>query len=433
MNSATYSPEDNKIRLYVGRVPRDEYEKLRAQGWTSTPKQSCDFVATWTPERRATALDYADIIEDEDQGPEDRAADRAERFGEYRDKRTAEATGRADRYDAGPMAHGYQSEARAERAAAHHDRIADRACDAWSKAEYWQRRTAGVIAHALYKSSPGVRMGRIKTLETELRSFLARWDCPKHEISNPRAVEWINHLELRLAYENQMLEAQGGRLEQVEIAVGGKLGGKLILKASKSSVTGRVTSVSVLGPKVDGWAYKAQNIPGTEWAAYSFETERFSIEAYTPPTPESLAELAAVKKAIKAGAPKSETAPLINPTEEDAQRLQDLWNAKAKAENDDRLKRNSWAPDFVPAEVFRLTQAQYSANSGGTYSCCETVELLAGGSVKHWRRNNGTPVAKIRKRSGANYMADRVIILTDKPQKALPAALWQAAQVEVEA
>ena len=35
---ATYSPEDDKLRLYVGRVPRDEYLALRAEGWTSTPK-----------------------------------------------------------------------------------------------------------------------------------------------------------------------------------------------------------------------------------------------------------------------------------------------------------------------------------------------------------------------------------------------------------
>ena len=102
-------------------------------------------------------------------GPEDRAADRAERFGEYRDKRTDEATGHADRFDAGPHVHGFQSQARADRSAARHDRIGTYAVDAWSKAEYWQRRTAGVISHALHVSSPGVRMGRIKTIEAELR------------------------------------------------------------------------------------------------------------------------------------------------------------------------------------------------------------------------------------------------------------------------
>lgn len=95
MNTATYCPEDNKLRLYVGRVPREEYLKLRADGWVALHKQreagQGDFAATWTPSRRDTALQYADMIEDEDAGPEERAADRAERFGDYRDKRTTEA------------------------------------------------------------------------------------------------------------------------------------------------------------------------------------------------------------------------------------------------------------------------------------------------------------------------------------------------------
>ncbi len=67
---ATYAPEDDKIRLYVGRVPREEYDFLRAEGWTSTPKQSeagqGEFSAVWTPAREATALHYAGEIGDED-------------------------------------------------------------------------------------------------------------------------------------------------------------------------------------------------------------------------------------------------------------------------------------------------------------------------------------------------------------------------------
>ena len=172
---ATYCPEDDKLRLYVGRVPRDQYDFLRAQGWQATAKQDCDFSAVWTVSRKATALAYAGIIEDEDQGPEDRAADRAERFGGYRDKRLDEATGHADRYDAGPQVHGYQSQARGERAAARHDRQAGRAVDAWDKAEYWTSRTAGVISNALHRSSPAVRMGRIKTIEADLRKAEADW------------------------------------------------------------------------------------------------------------------------------------------------------------------------------------------------------------------------------------------------------------------
>src|SRR5205085_963543 len=109
-STATYSPEDNKLRLYVGRVPRDEYEALRKEGWTSTPKQDCDFVATWTPAREDRALSYleeGEDIGDEDYSPEERAADRAERFSEYRDKRRAEAGGFADQFEAGPSVFGH--------------------------------------------------------------------------------------------------------------------------------------------------------------------------------------------------------------------------------------------------------------------------------------------------------------------------------------
>ena len=494
--TATYSPEDNKLRLYVGRVPRDEYLALRAEGWTSTPKQSCDFVAHWTPDRRDTALSYAPIIEDEDQSPEDRAADRAERFGEYRDKRTTEATGRADSYDAGPSAHGYQSQARAERAARRHDRLATYACDAWSKAEYWQRRTAGVIAHALYVSAPGVRMGRIKTLEAEQRKMRARLDAYAHtfaswkklaeiedpaeqtaavlryvgsvntwaEYMHPRAAEqtneyrrqnklsiyslmsnecdpitgaeavalwfsnhgaprtendWTRHYELRLAYERQMLEAQGGRLEQFEVLPGGKLGGKLIIKVSKSTVTGRATSADVIGPKVTGWTYRAANIPGTDYAAHKFDLERLAPDAYTPPTPESLAELAAFNKARKANAPKKDACPLINPTDEDAERLQAIWNA---------ARSSKWGDAEKP--VTRITQAQYSANSGGSYSAAETKLIAAGGLEprSHSGRHLEPAICKVR------FLGRSVIILTDKPQKKLPAEAFEdprAAQLAI--
>ena len=136
IGSATYCPEDNKLRLYVGRVPRDEYDALRSEGWTSTPKQNCDFVATWTPAREDTALCYSGgVLDDEDQSPEDRAADRAERFSGYRDKREGEALQLAENYDSGPAVHGYQSQALAERRAKRPDMVAGKAVNQWEKAE----------------------------------------------------------------------------------------------------------------------------------------------------------------------------------------------------------------------------------------------------------------------------------------------------------
>lgn len=513
-NRATYSPEDNKLRLYVGRVPRDEFLKLREEGWVTLHKQreagGGDFAATWTPARRNTALEYAGIIEDEDMGPEERAADRAERFGGYRDKRTAEATGHADRYEAGPMVHGYQSAERGEQAAARHDRIADRAGDAWEKAEYWQRRTAGVIAHALYKSSPSVRMGRIKTLEAELRKIEAsreqhrkQWEGWEKVLSMDGAGEliqlvdgyadtrnmnpaqsmaywlanngnrvsiehpdgseinenakkihgdywhgfdahdfltkdsygggpfrrltpaeyaalflkkvckpddynasWLNHLTLRLAYENQMLEAQGGRAAHVEMEPGGKLGGHLIVKVCKSPATGRVTSVFIKGEKVQGWQYMTKNVPGADYSLHQIETERLPANAYTPPTPESLAELAK----LKAAAPKKEACPLINPTDADAERLQAMLNANTRE-------------DRESGSVKRMTQAQYSANSAGTYAPYKAVEFAGGGLVNrhHYMTDASDDFPMVCKVRMHNF---NVIVITDKPQKSLPAALW---------
>lgn len=473
-NEATYCPEDDKLRLYVGRVPREEYLALRKEGWTSTPKQDCDFVATWTPARRDTAIAYAGVILDEDMGPDERAADRAERFGGYRDKRLDEAGAHADRYDSQPIAHGFQSQARAEKAAARHDRIADRAVDAWSKAEYWTSRTAGVIRHALHRSSPGVRMGRIKTLEAEMRRLQARYTPtrPDRIISPPYGggepiphvwcgagrgghwvpeadlaairegvAEWETHLRLRLAYENQMLEAQGGRLEQQDVEVGGRIGSKLILRANKSPKTGRITSVALLGPRIEGWAYKARNIPGTEWAEYQFETERLSPGDYTPPTPESLAELKQVRSTIRGKAPKRKPCPLVNPTPKAAERLQQALNGQYWERYASAIRRQHGhdpKPFERPGRVVEMTQAAYSARSKGA-GICETRTLHRGpnlGAQKsdlyssaQARRMKaiGDPVCKVRLMTTGRsaYAAPSIVVLTDKPQKPLPEPVWE--------
>ncbi len=436
MNQVTYSPEDNKLRLYVGRVPRDEYLKLRAEGWVALHKQretgGGDFAATWTPQRRDTAFEYAEIIEDEDKGPAERAADRAERFSGYRDKRTDEATGHADKYDSGPQAHGFQSQVRAERSARRHDRIADRSCDAWSKAEYWQQRTAGVIGHALYKSTPGVRMGRIKVLEAELRRM---------ELSPEHYPNWIPHTKLRLAYENQMLEAQGGRAAHVEMICGGFIGDRQIFKVNKSPATGRVVSVLVKGSKISGWTYKAQDVPGADYSLHQIETERLPADAYRAPTDEELTAFTAARKAEKSAKPRKTVVPLINPTDEDAEKLQALWNERAKRrhiESNMRQYGKDHAPEFEPATVCRVTQAVYSAASKGTYGRASTERIEAGGKQVSGYANHqrlGNPVCLLRTttaNNGKHFTPHRIIILTDKPQKSIPAAVWEIQTETVE-
>jgi hypothetical protein len=503
-NRATYCPEDDKLRLYVGRVPRAEYEELRAEGWTSTPKQSeagqGEFAAIWTPARKARAERYAGIVEDEDAGPAERAADRAERFSCYREKRRSEAHGHADRYDA-PRTHGYQSQARAERAAARHDRHAGYAVDAWSKAEYWQQRTAGVIQNALYKSTPAVRMGRIKTLEAELRkaektnegyaetyrriarwaekmpevlaAYAARFQCDaaraergicdeiagygKHR--NPRdpaaepayyfehmqsehpptaqdyaaqylrthhhpesegfkgtsIAQAIQHLQHRLAYELQMLDAQGGRAAFVEMEPGGFIGRHQIQKVNKSPATGRTVSVQVLAAtnaycNREGKPYDENN--PRPLTLHTLKVERMAESEYRAPTAEEREAFHAAKKAAKAAAPKADPCPLINPTDEDAERLQSIWNAANPP--------SRWDTNKEPKQVHRMTQEQYSKNSSGTYRAFETVIICEDGTEHRTRQGRNITrysLCKIREHSG------RVIVITDKPQKPVP---WQA-------
>src|SRR5947199_133431 len=49
---ATYSPDDNKLRLYSdGRLPRDLYDRVRAAGFVWAPKQELFVAPAWTPDR----------------------------------------------------------------------------------------------------------------------------------------------------------------------------------------------------------------------------------------------------------------------------------------------------------------------------------------------------------------------------------------------
>ena len=78
---ATYSPEDNKIRLYCEyRLDDDEYQKVKKAGFRWAPKQDL-FVAHWSCGAEDIALEFAGEIEPEDKTLLERAEDKAERLG----------------------------------------------------------------------------------------------------------------------------------------------------------------------------------------------------------------------------------------------------------------------------------------------------------------------------------------------------------------
>lgn len=267
--TATYSPEDNKLRLYtLERLDPETYQRARAVGFRWAPRQELFVCPRWTPAAEDFALGLAGAIEDEDSTLAQRAADRAERFEGYRERREAdgdreaEAVRRlADGIPLGqPILVGHHSEKRARKDAERIERGMHRAVKAWETSEYWRQRAAGAIAAAKYKERPDVRARRVKTLEAERRKRVNSYTpdprfgvqdmepfyctaggciklngCGEHPKSGPiphvgirngsrsvhpvpqsalPAIEksqarWLAHLDMRLVYERAMLEAEG--------------------------------------------------------------------------------------------------------------------------------------------------------------------------------------------------------------------------------
>jgi hypothetical protein len=187
--------------------------------------------------------------------------------------------------------------------------------------------------------------------------------------------------------------------------VGGWIGKHQIRKVNKSPATGRVVSVT-LRCEGNRWGNAAK--PG-EYYTRAFNVERLPSDAYTPPTDADRAALKDKKTEEKAAAPKPLVCPLVNPTDADADRLQAIWNA----ERDGR-----WDKD--PKSVIRMTQAKYSEFSKGAHARAEARDIAAGGRRPYHvdGRALENPICKVRFHSYA------VIVLTDKPQKQLPAAVW---------
>jgi hypothetical protein len=428
VGDATYSPEDNKLRLYAySRLSPEVFAKIKSAGFRWAPKQELFVAPSWTPQREDLLRELCGDIGDEDYSPEERAADRAERFAGYIEKREAEAVQSADNYANGPTTIGYQSESKAQREADRHNRKRTFAVGQWSKAEYWQARTHAVIAHAMYKSDPRVRRGRILELEKELRSIVARFTPqePRQQYTDSESGDlyvlvgpkgrgaywakesrleseaqgysrWVEHLKFRIDYERAMLGDEGGTAADADIVIGGHIRGFRVVSVKRSPVTSRVVSVEILH----------------EGKPRRINVERLPEGAYIPPTEEQLREFlvseATRKAEIKAAKPKAPS--LINPTEEDAQKLQAMWNASAKH----------------PSEIWRMTQSEYSDRSKGSYGMCSAVEIDEQGK-RRWAGCYGMSgretVFKLRIGGPSNqeiYGAYRVVVITDKPQKPIP-------------
>jgi phospholipid N-methyltransferase len=175
---ATYSPDDNKLRLYSStRLDAETYQRVKAAGFIWAPKQGLFVAPMWTPSREDLLIELCGEIGDEDTTLAERAEERAERFEDYRDKRTQDAerahkavSAIADQIPLGqPILVGHHSERHARRDAQRIENGMRHAIRMWDTANYWKSRARGAIRHAKYKELPAVRHRRIKGLESDKR------------------------------------------------------------------------------------------------------------------------------------------------------------------------------------------------------------------------------------------------------------------------
>ena len=168
---ATYSPEDNKLRLYASeRLDEATYRNLRAEGFIWAPKQKLFVAPKWSPSREDALLSLVADIEDEDTSLTDRQEERAERFDEYREKRAEEAQETQERAGSLPDVYGHHDARKARKQAEKAEQATKQAIRLWETASYWKSRAAGALRHAKYKELPGVRARRIKGLQAEKRA-----------------------------------------------------------------------------------------------------------------------------------------------------------------------------------------------------------------------------------------------------------------------
>jgi protein-L-isoaspartate O-methyltransferase len=176
--TATYSPDDNKLRLYsLIRLDDETYKRVKALGFRYAPKQDLFVAPAWHPQREDLLIELCGEITDEDTSLVQRAEERADRFGNYSDKRAQEAAAARNavqaigqRFEFGqPILVGHHSERKARKDAERMESGMRRAVSMWETSTYWKDRAAGALAHAKYKELPDVRARRIKTIEADKR------------------------------------------------------------------------------------------------------------------------------------------------------------------------------------------------------------------------------------------------------------------------
>ncbi|MCA0948526.1 DUF3560 domain-containing protein [Salipiger pacificus] len=180
MISATYSPEDNKLRLYASsRLDAETFQRVKEAGFKWAPKQELFVAPAWSCAREDLALELAGEIEPEEMTLAERAQMKADRLDGIADKRAAQASAfsrAADDlsqafYMGQPILVGHHSERKARKTQERMHSAMDKASKAHKAIGYWHFRAESVERHANRKNDPRVRARRIEKLLSELRDL----------------------------------------------------------------------------------------------------------------------------------------------------------------------------------------------------------------------------------------------------------------------
>jgi protein-L-isoaspartate O-methyltransferase len=206
--NATYSPEDNKLRLYASsRLDTATYERVTAAGFKWAPKQDLFVAPMWTPSREDLCIELAGEIGDEDTTLVERAEVKADRLEDLSARRAQDGDRAQDAVHViadgipfgQPILVGHHSERHARKDAEKIEKGMRRAVEMWKAAEYWLSRAKGAIRLAKYKERPDVRARRIKGLEASKR---------KEEKSQQEADMWLKLWTACSQEQDKKLQAQ---------------------------------------------------------------------------------------------------------------------------------------------------------------------------------------------------------------------------------
>lgn len=477
---ATYSAEDNKLRLYAdSRLDAENYARVREAGFRWAPKQELFVAPSWSPAREDLCIELAGVITAEQTTLVERAETKVERLEGIAVKRAQqansfqEAASRiAKRFaDGQPILIGHHSEKKARRDQAKIHANMEKSVKASSAIEYWEYRVTGVERHANRKSAPSVIARRIKTLLKDLRDqqrainhahICSQLWADVSAISDPEkfrlTAEHYAGASLKTGQTapfGTWSKLRDGELDHREFVTDiltsweqrtqsdnrfrwinhilNRLGYERSELSDVQRFTGELTPVILQAFAREHGAHKpkANNDTDGNWTLTSSVPLPAHIaddSSFTASTEQWQDIMQSAGYCVPEPKPRRTSTkvqvPLINLSRDEANRLQAMWNATAKEKHSEKV-----LGEMQDSAVYLCTQAHFSAHSKGSYSNLNTIELDKLGN-KVWSSYKGksaAPVCRIRSTPNNNgiYSANRVIVITDKPSKPLPIE-WDA-------